>query len=185
MSGSSRWPVTANPPASELLTIEEPGSTADREKALVEPPPSRRSSCREARCGRRRRRSCSARSGRKAFEDLIAEHPPTDDDHDEVRRMTGRPEALARWHPTRSPGVARRVCVDPKLSPRQAGIYEDWTDAEIGELFGAAMTVCQGARQVDLGKASRAARTSAANHDRRPQYGSPGRSSSAGRCRPG
>jgi hypothetical protein len=97
--------------------------------------------------------------GRRAFETLAAEHPPTDDDHDDTRKMTGRPEALARWKTdTFTPALLAACCTDPPLSLDDATeIYEEWTDGEIGELVSAAFVVSQGARQVDLGKASRAA----------------------------
>jgi hypothetical protein len=148
---------SANPPASELLTIEG-RLDADREKALVEPRAAVDAA--EAAVREASQEFVFRSPGRKAFEDLIAEHAPTDEDHDDMRRMTGRPEALARWHSdTFMPALVAACAVDPKISPEQAeAMYADWTDAEIGELFGAAIAVCQGARQVDLGKASRAAR---------------------------
>lgn len=147
---------SANPPASELLTIEA-RLDAERETALTD---LRAAVDTAEQAVRAASQTFVFRSpGRKGFEDLIAEHPPTDDDHDDTRRMTGRPEALARWHSdTFTPALIAACAVDPKISPEQAdAMYADWTDAEIGELFGAAIAVCQGARQVDLGKASRAA----------------------------
>lgn len=99
--------------------------------------------------------------GRRAFEQLIAEHPPSDDDHDDARKAIGRPEALARWHAdTFTPALIAACCADPALTVEQATeMYEEWTDGEISEIFAAAIAVSQGTRQVDLGKASRAAST--------------------------
>lgn len=97
--------------------------------------------------------------GNRAFQQLISDHPPEDEDHDDARLITGRPEALARWHTaTFAPALIAACCTEPKLTIKQATeIYEDWTDAESGELFTAALSVCEGSRQVALGKSSRAA----------------------------
>lgn len=147
----------ANPTPSELLTIEA-GLDQERDAALT---PYRRAVEAAEEAVRESTQTFVFRSpGSKAFEDLIAEHPPTDDDHDDARKMTGRPEALARWHTdTFGPALLAACCIDPKLTVDEAtAIYTDWTDTEAGELFAAALAVCQGIRQVDLGKASGPAR---------------------------
>lgn len=97
--------------------------------------------------------------GRRRFEDLVAAHEPTDDDHDRIRTATGRAEALARWHDeTFIPALIAMCAVDPEVSLDEARvIYDEWTDSEIDRLFSAALLVCEGARHVDLGKGSRAA----------------------------
>lgn len=146
----------ASPPVSELMTIEG-GLDAERAAATA-----------DARAGvdaaeqavRDSAQTFVFRSpGRKAFEDLVAEHPPEEGDHDDARKTTGRPEALARWHSdTFTPALLAATCVDPKLTVEEAqAIYDEWTDAEVSALVAAALTVCQGARAVDVGKASRAA----------------------------
>lgn len=149
----------ANPPASELLTIES-GLDRDRQAATAD---ARAAVDAAEQAVRASAQTFVFRSpGRKAFEDLVAAHPPTDDDHDDARKTTGRPESLARWHSdTFTPALLAATCVDPKLTDDEAhAIYDEWTDAEVGGLIAAALTVCQGTRQVDLGKASRAATNS-------------------------
>jgi hypothetical protein len=108
---------SANPPASELLTIEG-RLDAEGEGARRRP-----------RGGRR----CGA-GGAGGVADVRVplprpqgvrgpdrRAPPTDDDHDDTRRMTGRPEALARWHTdTFTPALIAACAVDPKISPEQA-----------------------------------------------------------------
>jgi flagellar biosynthesis GTPase FlhF len=85
----------ANPPASELLTIEE-GLDRERQQAVAG---AQATVAAAENAVREATQTFVFRSiGRKAFEDMIAEHAPSDDDHDEVRTSTGRPEALARWH---------------------------------------------------------------------------------------
>jgi hypothetical protein len=121
----------ANPPASELMTIEggldaeRAASTADARAAVDAAEQAVRESA---------QLFVFRSPGRKAFEDLIAEHPPTDDDHDDARKTTGRPEALARWHSdTFTPALLAATCVDPKLTVDEAqAIYDEWTDAEVG-----------------------------------------------------
>lgn len=146
----------ANPPASELMTIEA-GLDAERAAATAD---ARTAVEAAEQAVRESAQTFVFRSpGRKAFEDLVAEHPPTEADHDDTRKTTGRPEALARWHSdTFTPALLAATCVDPKLTVEEAqAVYDEWTDAEVGALVAAALTVCQGARQVDVGKASRAA----------------------------
>lgn len=97
--------------------------------------------------------------GRRAFETLVAEHEPADEDHDDARKMTGQPEALAGWHSdTFIPALISACAATPTVTVEQATeMYEEWNDAEVGDLFAAALLVSRGARQVDLGKSSRAA----------------------------
>jgi hypothetical protein len=159
---------SASPTPPELLTIDD-GLSRERDQAL-EP---LRKAIADAEAAvleasrvfvlrsPRIERDGKVLKGHRAFEELIAEHPPQDSDHDDSRRMTGRPEALARWHTDSfTPALLAACCVDPVLTVDEATtVYEDWTDGELGELVAAAFAVSQGARQVDVGKASRAAST--------------------------
>lgn len=156
----------ANPPASELLTIEA-GLHRDREEALA-PYREKVDSAERAVLAASREfvfrspqieRDGETIRGNRAFQEIVSEHPPTDEDHDQVRKATGRPEALASWNRTTfAPALVAATCVDPVLSDEQAQeMFADWNDAEVDELLAAALTVSQSARQVDLGKASRAA----------------------------
>lgn len=97
--------------------------------------------------------------GRRAFETLVGEHEPTDEDHDDARKMTGQSEALAGWHSdTFIPALISACASSPTVSVEQATeMYEEWNDAEVGDLFQASLLVSRGVRQVDLGKSSRAA----------------------------
>jgi hypothetical protein len=106
---------SANPPASELLTIEG-RLDADREKALVEP----RAAVDAAEAGGAGG-VADVRvpvAGPQGVRGPDRRAPPTDDDHDDTRRMTGRPEALARWHTdTFMPGADRGVRGRPEDQP--------------------------------------------------------------------
>jgi hypothetical protein len=149
---------TANPPATELLDIEA-GLHCDRE-AELEPLQKAVEAAEDAALATSQEYVFRS-IGPKAFHDLIAAHEPTDEDHDDQRLATGRPEAVARWHSdTFIPALIAASCTSPKVSVAQATeMYEEWNDAEVGELFAAALVVNQGARRVDLGKALQRART--------------------------
>jgi hypothetical protein len=116
--------------------------------------------------------------GHRAYQDLLAEHPPTEDDHDRARKVTGRAETLALWHDeTFEPALISMCCIGAGLTVEEADklvanlpprnteralsideaseLRDEWTDAEWDQLWDAAILVSRGVRQVDLGKSSR------------------------------
>lgn len=118
--------------------------------------------------------------GYRAYQDLLAEHPPTEEDHDRARKVTGRAETLALWHDeTFEPALISLTCIGAGLTVDEADklrenlpgrnveaaltveeaaeLRNDWTDSEWDQLWDAAILVSRGVRQVNLGKASRAA----------------------------
>lgn len=93
--------------------------------------------------------------GRYRFNELIAEHPPTDDDIEEARKASADPNARPNWSfDTFAPALIAECCIDPKLSMEEAkAICEDWNDAEVLDLFTTALGVNQTRRTGDVGKA--------------------------------
>lgn len=166
-----------NPSAEELLKTEE-GLHAERERTLE---PLRDAVTAAEDAVREASELYVFKSpGYRAYQDLLAAHEPTEADHDQARKATGRAEALALWHEeTFEPALISLACIGAALTvdeadklvanlpPRNAEpaltfdeaveIRNTWTDAEWDQLWGAAIEVSRGARQVDLGKSSRAA----------------------------
>lgn len=165
-----------NVTAEELLKVED-GLTQERETSLA---PFREAVQQAEEAARAAAEFYVFRSlGHRRYEDLVAEHPPTEEDHDRIRKLTGQPEALAGWGMGFEPALVARACVgnavsmeeaealakappgrdaEPVMSVEEATeLRDEWTDAEWQALVQAAFIVSRGVRQVDLGKASRAA----------------------------
>lgn len=93
--------------------------------------------------------------GRYRFNELVAEHPPTDDDIEQIRKESADPNARPAYSfNTFAPALIAECCIDPKLSIEEAtAICQDWNDAEVLELFATALGVNQSRRTGDVGKA--------------------------------
>lgn len=72
--------------------------------------------------------------GRRAFENLIDEYPPTD----------SQKEMGFRWNPEEfSPRLIQMTCIDPELSLEDAlTIWNEWSFAEADAIVTAAISVC-------------------------------------------
>lgn len=100
--------------------------------------------------------------GRQAFEDLRAEYPPTKAQRDEYKaKALGMGLAafqvgdLGHNPDTFPPVLIAASCVSPAMTVEEAQAMwdsDDWSAAELGELFGAALSVNQTTRRVELGK---------------------------------
>lgn len=148
---------SANPPAAELLAIDE-RLDAEREEKLK---PFREAVEAAEAAVRDATETYVFRSkGHRAYQDLLTakEHVPTEEDHDATRKMTGQAEALALWHAeTFEPALVALTCIEPSLTVEEATeLRDEWNDDEFQQLFNAAYIVSRGRRQVDLGKALRA-----------------------------
>lgn len=96
---------------------------------------------------------CRFRSiGRKAYDRLIDEHPPTDKQKEEAAEA-GNPAPYNGE--TFAPALVAASCVEPKMTVEDAKeIFEEWNQSESFSLFMAAMRVCTGRRVSDLGNGS-------------------------------
>jgi hypothetical protein len=102
--------------------------------------------------------------GRKAFDRLRDEHPPTEEQQRRAREdalAAGlRPDqARVTWNDeTFPPALISAAAIEPKITLEEADEIcnrsPDWNDAEVGALFLAALQAQQQRDVVDLGKAS-------------------------------
>lgn len=108
--------------------------------------------------------------GRKRFEALLQEHPPTDEDIAEVaeqfpvdaqapgevqakQRAEQRAARPAYHAETFAPALLAKVCYDPVLDEAEwSELMDEWNTAEVMELFLQAMSVCSSRRVVPLGE---------------------------------
>lgn len=105
--------------------------------------------------------------GRKKYEDLLLEHPPTEEQQEQYKAMYG-PEARAPYDSdTFGPALVALCCAEPKMTVEQVAIlfdgeYDDegsevsppWNGNEILTLFTTAMAVCNSSRVGEMGKDS-------------------------------
>lgn len=81
--------------------------------------------------------------GRKAWQDLKAAHPPTDEDHATTLEASGGQHKRAEFHfDTLAPALVELASVSPKLSADEvAAIFDggDWNDVEIVALYNTAL----------------------------------------------
>lgn len=99
--------------------------------------------------------------GRQNFSDLRGQHPPTKEQRDEWKRRwlkTGMADhqipELEHNTDTFPPVLIAASCIEPAMTVEQATRLWDsagWSDAELAELFGAALLVNQQHRRHDLG----------------------------------
>lgn len=90
--------------------------------------------------------------GRKAYEALINEHPPTEEDHETLRKEMGKEgdkKVKADFSfDTFAPALIAASLADPDLSAEQVGeLFEEWNNQELIELYQAAMS-CNNTRRV-------------------------------------
>lgn len=90
--------------------------------------------------------------GRAAFEELMLRHLPTRDQKEQARKAGAQATYNADTFP---PALIAATCVEPELQVHEAEeLWKDpsWNQAELLELFLAALDVNQQRRVVDLGK---------------------------------
>lgn len=112
---------------------------------------------------------------RKRWNGLLTVHAPTDEQVTEYRALqVARGTPLGRiqdvpWNKDTFPPALMAACVvDPPLSEAAAAELwdpenDDWTDAELEEIFGALLILNQHAKHVHLGKELSATLASAPN----------------------
>lgn len=94
--------------------------------------------------------------GAKAYDALVDAHPPTDEDHEEIRSVLGT-TARAPYHgDSFAPALIGASLAEPVLSADEVQqIWDTWNREERTQLFNAALSVNSRARKVsDLGKGS-------------------------------
>ncbi len=91
--------------------------------------------------------------GRKRYEALVSEHPPTDEDIAEVKRMFGQ-EAEAPYHAeTFGPALVSLCCIEPQMTPEQVQeLFDEWNQQETTSLFAEALGVCTRSTVGTVGK---------------------------------
>lgn len=88
--------------------------------------------------------------GRKRYEDLVADHPATKEQNEQALKETQQ-EAPYNLD-TFPPALIRASILEPELTEEDiADIYDNWNNAELMELFLAALEVNTQRRTVDLG----------------------------------
>jgi hypothetical protein len=97
--------------------------------------------------------------GRHAYDDLIRQHPPTPDQQDEAKEAGG----TLNFNPETFPPAVVAACLEePRLSVDEVTeMWEsaEWNQAELAELFSAAVDVNSRRETLDLGKDSAAMAT--------------------------
>ena len=84
--------------------------------------------------------------GRKAYDDLVMAHPPTDEQKE--MDYSYNPETF-------TPAIIAASCVEPDLTLEEAtAIFDEWNGSEISQLFLTALEVNTARRTADLGKGS-------------------------------
>lgn len=94
--------------------------------------------------------------GRAAFNELIAGHPPTDEDVEAARKQSQDPNAQPSWClATFYPALIAACCYEPDLTLEDAQkICDEWNQAEVDALFMTALGVNTARRDGDaVGKA--------------------------------
>jgi hypothetical protein len=103
--------------------------------------------------------------GRKVYQKLIDEHPPTDEQQKEADKRAKElelPQRLARlrWNAdTFPPALVAAASHEPKISPDEAWelfhVSEDWNEAEVADLLATAQAAQETRSVADLGKSRR------------------------------
>jgi hypothetical protein len=93
--------------------------------------------------------------GRKKYDTIVNNHPPTDANRAEMEKQGGDPNDIS-WNPETFPQELISVsCVEPELSYDQVKeMFEsdDWSGPELMTLFNTALIVNTQNRVADLGK---------------------------------
>jgi len=91
--------------------------------------------------------------GRKRFDDLIFEHPPTDA---QIKKAKDNGTGDVNWNEDTFPVALIHAClIEPKLEEQEVKDLwesEDWAGSEVLALFYAALEVNSSRRAIDLGK---------------------------------
>ncbi len=107
--------------------------------------------------------------GRKAYEQLIEDHPPTEAQQKEAReagQAAGLPAQFQRlkWNAdTFPPALIAAASYEPKITPEEAWeiyhVSENWNDGELTSIFVTAVEAQQARDVADLGKSKAGSRT--------------------------
>lgn len=90
--------------------------------------------------------------GRKRYDALLHEYPPTDKQNEEHLAQHGvkAPYDIDKF----APALIAASCIEPEMTPEQVEeLFDEWNQAEIFDLYTAALEVNTTRRVVDLGKA--------------------------------
>lgn len=91
--------------------------------------------------------------GRKNYDRLVADHPPTDKQVEEHQAQFGQPAPYNA--DTFPPALIAASCIEPKLTLTEVEqLFDEWNAAELTELFATAVAVNVHRRVVDAGKGS-------------------------------
>lgn len=91
--------------------------------------------------------------GRRAFEELWNEHPPTDEQVAEYQKEHGENERPPYNPDTFAPALMAAVITEPDLTLEEATeIYEEWNSQDVTAIFTACMDVCNRSQIDSLGK---------------------------------
>lgn len=89
--------------------------------------------------------------GRKRYDKLVNEHPPSDEQNAEYQQVHKQNAPYDDEH--FAPELVAESCVAPKMTVEQVTeLFDEWNNAEIIELFVAALKVNTQRRVVELGK---------------------------------
>lgn len=94
--------------------------------------------------------------GRKAFDKLITDHPPTDENREDAKAQGGNPDDL-NWNPNTFPvALVAAAIIHPQMD--EAEVQEMWDDPEWGggelqQLFWTALAAQQKSRVLQMGNA--------------------------------
>lgn len=94
--------------------------------------------------------------GRKRYDELVAAHPPTQEQKDDYKAQDG-PGNLTFNPDTFPPALISACAIDPEISLAQATLICDtWSEGDIQELFLCAIAVCKEKTSIPFGKSGSA-----------------------------
>lgn len=87
--------------------------------------------------------------GRTAYDDMVSEHPPTEEQRAEMEEAG----AVVEWNPdTFPPALVHASMVEPDLTDKQfAEIWDVWSNADLSQMFALAMRLNTTRRLVAMG----------------------------------
>lgn len=95
--------------------------------------------------------------GRKAYDDLISDHPPTPEQKTDYKNNGGE-GTLAYNTETFPPALISACSTEPKISLEQATlICDDWSEGDITTMFFAALAACKERTTIPFGRSVSAA----------------------------
>lgn len=90
--------------------------------------------------------------GRKKYDDLVRDHPPTDDQKKEFKEQGGN--GVLAYNPETFPqALMSKTCIQPIMTLEEAEkICEEWSEGDIETLFFTAIAACKERTSVPLSK---------------------------------